>query len=357
MALAGCGAGDDPIVIGIAGPFGQARGASMLRAAELAVKEVNAAGGLRGRSVELLALDDSANNDVAVRVAQRFYDDRRVVAVVGHLTSGTTLAAAPIYGGGRLPLPVISPSASSPELSDAGPSVFRICPDDLAHGEALAALARDRLLARRVAILFHDDAYGRGIRASFSRVFLRLGGTVVSDDPFLPSIPTFEPYLERLRRRGGADVIMVAGTREVAVRILATLDSLGITTPVIGGDALTGIEAAAGGREVYVSASYLADRPSDRNAAFLAAYREVSSDPPDHRGAGSYDIIHLLARAIAEAGPNRSAIQRYLTGVGTRSPAYDGVTGTIAFDEQGDVPEKQVWIGAVRDGRLVSARP
>src|SRR5207253_972608 len=134
IALAACSRPTGPIAVGLAGPFSQARGASMLRAAQLAVNQINAKRGIRGRKLELRVVDDSGNEDAAVRVAEQLYADPAIVAVVGHLSSGPSLSAARVYGGGATPTPMISPSASSPDLSGMSPYVFRVCPSDLQHG-------------------------------------------------------------------------------------------------------------------------------------------------------------------------------------------------------------------------------
>src|SRR6478735_657842 len=170
LALAACGHGakGDTIVIGVTGPFSQPRGVSMKAGAELAAAEINKAGGVDGRQIELVFQDDSANNDAAVRIAGQFRDDRRMVAVIGHLTSGPTGAAAGVYNDAREPMALISPSASAPALTiDGGRSVFRVCPTDFAHGQALAKYARNVLHARSAAILYENDAYGRGVSANF----------------------------------------------------------------------------------------------------------------------------------------------------------------------------------------------
>ena len=359
--LAACASGgDEPIVIGLAGPFSQPRGVAMQHAAELAVKEINARGGVRGRPLALRVVDDSARADVAIGVARRFVDDPTIVAVVGHLTSGTSLAAGRIYGAARRPLAMISPSASSPDLSGANPYVFRVCPSDLSHGAQLARYAREKLGARRVGIIYVNDDYGRGLRLSFATEFRRLGGTVVEEDPSLTATPSLEPYLSHLRQSGGGgvDVLMLATERGGAELALREMSRLGVAWPVIGGDALTGIEAAGALAEgVRVSSAYLADAPGDRNAVFIASYgRAYEGQRPDHRGAGAYDIVQLLARAVAAAGPDRRAVRDYLARVGTDLPAYDGVTGSIAFDANGDVPAKPVIIGVVQGGRLVTER-
>lgn len=329
----------------------------MRLAADLAIEEINRAGGVRGRPLELLVVDDSADAEVAARVARDLVMNPAVVAVVGHLTSSATIAAAPVYNRRDRPVAAITPSASNPTIGTLGPYTFRACPHDLVHGTRLARWAQERLAARRAGVLYLNDDYGRGMRAAFSQSFTALGGTVVSEDPYLLTVESFEPYLSRLRALGGVDVLMIAGFRTGAERILATLDSLDLEPTILGGDGLTGIERSAVGAEgVYISEAYLPDRPGRRNEAFVAAYRAAFGDRPlDHRGATTYDIVYLLARAVAQAGPDREAIREYLAGVGTATPPFDGVTGVIAFDEDGEVPAKDVVIGVVRDGRIVTA--
>jgi len=131
---------------------------------------------------------------------------------------------------------------------------------------------------------------------------------------------------------------------------------LGLRWPVLGGDALAGIQRAGALAEgVRLSAAYLPDAARARNRSFVEAYaRAYPGELPDHRGAGAYDIVHLLARAAAEVGTDRRAIRDYLASVGSERPAFDGVTGRIAFDRNGDVAGRDVVIGVVRGGRLLT---
>ncbi len=356
--LASCSRdGARPIVLGLAGPFSQPRGVSMRQAAELAVKEINARGGVRGRPLALRIMDDSGRADVAIRVAESLTDDPEVVAVIGHLTSGTSLAGARVYGAGRRPVVMISPSASSPDLSGVSPFVFRVCPTDLSHGAQLARYARQTLGARRAGIIYIDDDYGRGLRLSFAAEFRRLGGTIVEEDPSLTATASLEPYLTRMRQAGSVDVLILATERGGAELALGDEVRLGLRWPTIGGDALTGIEANGPLAEgLRLSSAYLPDRPGERNAVFVAAYaRAYEGQRPDHRGAGAYDIVQLLAtRVFPAAGTDRGAVRAYLARIGGGLPGYDGVTGTIAFDGRGDVPAKPVVIGVVRGGRIVT---
>jgi branched-chain amino acid transport system substrate-binding protein len=356
LSLAACSRETGPVVLGLAGPFAEARGRSMRQAAEMAVAEINARGGVRGRRLELRVEDDSANEDVALRLAQRLYDDPAVVAVIGHLTSGPTTATAPLYAGGRTPVSLISPSASSPALSGISPYFFRVCPSDIVFGARLAQFASRTLGARRVGLLYSNDEYGRGVRRTFTAEFTRLGGQVVGADPYLGSAGSPEPYLTRLARRGGVDALVLAMPRAGAEQVIRERARLGLAWPTLGGDALTGIETLGTLAEgVRVATAYLPDRPGRRNAAFVADYaRTYDGARPDHRGAGAYDIVHLLAAAIEEAGATRAALRGYLAAVGGDRPAFDGVTGRIAFNAGGDVPDKPVVIGVVRGGRLVT---
>src|SRR6266702_4151271 len=342
--MAACSRPTGPIVIGLAGPFAEPRGVSMLKAARLAVNQINAKGGLHGRPLELRVADDSGSEDVAVRIAAQLYADPAVVAVIGHLTSGTSSAAARVYGAGATPVVMISPSASSPDLSGISPYVFRVCPSDLQHGPHLARFAWRTLGARRAGIIYVNNDYGRGVRGTFAAEFTRLGGTIVEADPYVPTTASLEPYLSRMRRgSGGVGVLLLATERPGA-------------EPVLGGDALTGIEADGALAEgVRVSSAYLPDRPDQRNAAFVAAYaRAYPGERPDHRGAGAYDAVLLLAHAIDAAGTGRRAIRDYLARVGHGRAQFEGVTGAIAFDSSGDVSGKPVVIGVVRGGQLVT---
>ncbi len=344
---------DVPIRIGLAGPFSEGRATSMLQSAELAVREINGRGGVGGRTIELVVLDDSADTDVAVRVARELYDTGNLIAVVGHLTSGATLAAAPVYGGGGDPVVQISPSASSPLLSDVGPYTFRVCPSDLVHGSRLAEWARTQLGAERAAVLHENNDYGRGVGAAFSASFMELGGEIVSEDPYVEGLPGFAPFLERIQQRGGADVLFLAGPQAGGRRVAATMDNVGFRPQMMGGDGLVGIEEADNAEGMLISTAYLPDRPGDRNAAYVRAYRAAYHNQlPDHRGAGAYDAVYLLAEALEAVGADRERIREYLARIGSDIAPFQGVTGLIAFDGNGDVPEKDVVIGRVSDGRL-----
>jgi branched-chain amino acid transport system substrate-binding protein len=343
-----------PVRIGVTGSFGEVTSLPMKLAAQLAAEEINKAGGINGHRLELVIRDDFADPDSAVFVANDLYEDG-VSAVIGHIYSGLTLAAAPVYNGGKDPVAAISPSSSSPEVTGAGDYTFRVCPSDLAHGAVLAHWVRDRLRLQRGALLYLNDQYGRGIRQTFVREFTRLGGTLQSVDPYLGDHPDVRPYLDRLANGLRPQFLVIAGNAVEAEAIIRQARERGLAIPILGGDGLDGLQAAGDLAEgVYFSSAYFPGISTPANRRFVEAYRKRYPDAalPNQSAAATYDAVYLLREVIARVGTHRKSIRRALAGVGSATPAFDGVTGKIAFDAAGDVPNQSVYVGQVRRGNI-----
>jgi branched-chain amino acid transport system substrate-binding protein len=356
LSHAACVRETGPIVIGLAGPMQDPLGISELRAAHFAIDQINQRGGVRGgRKLRLRVVDDSGTENGAVLAAQTLYDDASVVAVVGHITSGTSIAAARVYGVGSDAIPMVSPTASSPELSGISPYAFRVCPSDLSHGPALARFARQKFGARRAGVLYLNDDCGRGVRQAFVTEFTRLGGVVAEEDPFLPTTASLEPYFTRMKR-SGVDVLMLATDVPGAEQALRELRRQGLPWPVVGSDALVGIEADGPLAEgIHISSAYLADRQGEQNAKFVVDFfRATQGQKPNDVAGLTTDVFELLAAALDAVGPDRHAIRDYLASIGAARPGFEGVTGRIAFDSSGDVRGKPLSIAVVRNGRLVA---
>ncbi|MGE5090911.1 MAG: ABC transporter substrate-binding protein [Bacillota bacterium] len=352
--VAGCGASSGGTVrIGLAGAFDDPIGRPMKLAAELAVSEINASGGIGGQKLELLEKNDYADPDSAVVVANALYNSD-VSAVIGHLFSGTTLAAAPVYNSGSDPVVAVSPSSSSPEVSGAGPYTFRVCPSDDAHGAALARWVRDRLGLVRGTVLYLNNEYGRGVRQRFVDEFTRRGGEVLAESPYLGDKPDVSAYLDRIVKDGRSQFLVIAGNRPEAEEILQQAHRRGINVPVLGGDGLEGIEGAGSLAEgVYTSMAYIALLDTPANRKFVTAYRSRYPDAPtpNQPAAATYDAVYLLRDVIAKSGPSRRSVRDGVVQVNPANP-FQGVTGAIAFDSLGDVPNRQVYIGVVHGGAV-----
>ncbi|MEO8201579.1 MAG: ABC transporter substrate-binding protein [Gemmatimonadota bacterium] len=350
-----CGRDSRPIRIGWGGgPLSDSTVTPSLHTAHMAVDEINAAGGIDGRPLKLVVIEDAGESDSAVRVASQLLDSG-VVAVIGHIYSSTTLAAAGVYNDPANPVLEISPSATSPTITLAGDYTFRVCPSDLQYGGALARYISHGLHYQRGAVLYVNDDYGRGIRRTFSDEFARLGGEVAEIDPFLESKPDVGAYLDRIVRDGGFEFIVVAANIHEGREVVRQIRDRGIRLPVLGGDGFDGMEAEGVlGEGIYATTVYLPTLNTEANRKFLTGYRAKFplGNPVDYSAAATYDIVYLLRDALLKAGDDRKALRDAVAAVGLTTPAFQGITGAIAFDENGDVPNLHIQIAVVRNGTL-----
>lgn len=350
--LGACGRGSGPVQIGVAANFTDPLSLPIRYGAQLAAEEINAAGGINGRPIELVEREDYADADSAVVVATDFYNSP-VVAVIGHGFSGPTLAAAPVYNGGSNPLLEIAPAASAPAVTDAGPYTFRHCPSDLAHGSALARWARERLGLTRGAVFYTNSEYGRGIRTAFEAEFASLDGAVVGSYPYLGDTPEVGPYVDLLSRDKRAQFMLIAGYDPDARTILTEARKKNLAIPAMGGDGLEQIALSGPVAEgTYVTSSYFSQTSTPANQRFVSAYkaRFPTAGEPNGSGAAAYDAVYMLRETMQRVGTNRRAVRDAFAGIGTATPAFEGAMGTIAFDENGDVPSLKIYVGQVRDG-------
>ena len=352
VVLGACGRGSGPVQIGVAANFTDPLSLPIRYGAQLAAEEINAAGGVNGRPIELVEREDYADADSAVVVATDFYNSP-VVAVIGHGFSGPTLAAAPVYNGGSNPLLEIAPAASAPAVTDAGPYTFRLCPSDLAHGSALARWARERLGLTRGAVFYTNSEYGRGIRTAFEAEFASLDGAVVGSYPYLGDTPEVGPYVDLLSRDKRAQFMLIAGYDPDARTILTEARKKNLAIPAMGGDGLEQIALSGPVAEgTYVTSSYFSQTSTPANQRFVSAYkaRFPTAGEPNGSGAAAYDAVYMLRETMQRVGTNRRAVRDAFAGIGTATPAFEGAMGTIAFDENGDVPSLKIYVGQVRDG-------
>ncbi|HET7040546.1 MAG TPA: ABC transporter substrate-binding protein, partial [Gemmatimonadales bacterium] len=352
LVLASCG-GKSTIKIGLLGTFGDPLGKPERFGAQMAANEINASGGINGRQIEFVESEDHGDPDSAVTAAEALAKSD-VVAVIGGSFSGPTLASAPVFNDPTDPVVQITPSGSSPDISSAGDWTFRVCPSDLSHAAALARFVRQTLHLDRGAVLYMNNNYGRGFRTAFEREFVRLGGQVVSSDPYLPEkVSEALPYIDRIGQQRTAQFIVAAAYEEDGAVLLKAARAKGLALPFLGGDGLEGIEREGAVAEgVFQTAAYLANNATLSNSAWVANYRAAfpSEPPPNQTAVATYDAVNLLAKIIADVGTDRRKIRDALAQVGTGRPAYDGVSGRIAFDSVGDVPEKQVLIAQAKSG-------
>lgn len=347
LALGACARDAAPIWIGTAGPWDAGYGQMNKRGIDLALEEINAKGGVRGRPLRLVARNDEGEGVRATSIATEFLENTDIVAVVGHVTSGAMVAAARIYDQG---LPAVATTVSTPDLSGMSPFVFRVISSDSVNGADLARFARRRGF-QRAAILYENNAYGRGLTEAFSRAF---DGEVLSSDP-IPSADSanYEPYVAYLLTRK-PEVVFVAGTEGSGKAVLREARRRGLRAAFIGGDGWAGVVGDSASNGAYVGTPFTALDSRAEAQRFVRAFRERFRMDPDGHAALAYDATMLIASAIQQAGPSRRAIRDWLASLGPES-AHPGVTGAIRFLPSGDVVGKGIVVTQVRAGALVPA--
>ena len=344
-----CARSSDPIYIGVAGPWKEAFGRMNKQGIDLAVSHINERGGIKGRPLRLVERDDEGVGTKAAAIAGDFVANRSIVGVVGHVTSGAMMAAAPVYAQG---LAAIATTASSPDLSGISSWAFRVISSDSANGIDMARFASARGF-KRVAILFENNSYGRGLAEAFRRNY---NGQLVALDP-IPSDgrTSLEPYVSYLRVKA-PDLVFVAGTDASGRSFLQEARRQSLTSAYMGGDGWTPLSLDTAIAEgVFVGAPFSAEDPRAEAQTFVRAYRERYHEDPDGNAALAYDATMLLASAIENVGPSRSAIRDWLAGLANAQP-HQGVTGPIAFRESGDVIGKGIVMTRVRKGSLAVER-
>lgn len=320
---------------------------------QMAVDEVNAAGGIGDRQLRLARYDDRESIDQGRIVAQQIAADPDVVAVIGHLQSYITVQAAGTYNQAGLVL--VAPTSTDPKLTQLGyPRVFRATFTDKSVGQQLAELVASQQ-RRKVAVYYIRNDYGRNVANAFEERARQLGISVQARNSYDPSEQaserTFDQVLTEWKPMD-LDAILLAGEVPSAAIFVAQARRKGISVPIMGGDAMSSpaliAVAGAAAEGTTVATYYNPDEPRPEVVRFNAAFTAKFGVPPDAGSALGYDSVQLLAHAMKEA---RSAVPEDVARVLHALKGWRGVTGEFSFDEGGD-SAKPVIFSVVRGGRF-----
>jgi len=331
----------------ITGPVA-ADGASAKQSVELALKEVNAAGGIMGRKVDLVVYDDRLNPQEAVAIANKLIEKDQVVGVVSGSYSGPTRVTAPIYA--KAGVPMVAGYAVHPDVTKAGNSNFRNGFLGEVEGGAAGEYAFKVLKSRKPAIINMDNDFGREISAGFAKRIEKLGAKVLLQQVYkYPGEKDFRPYLTRIKQ-AQPDLIFAAGYYDVAALMTLQAKELGLKTPILaeeGFDSPKFIELAKGTAEGVIIATNL-DRDDPRPVVqnYLKSYKKAYGIDPDMVGASSFDAFMILVNALGRAGStNRADVIKALI----ETKDYNGLTGKISKFVKGEVV-KPVQFQIVKKG-------
>jgi branched-chain amino acid transport system substrate-binding protein len=348
------------IHIGVGGPLttGSATfGVEMRQAVELAVAEKNAGGGILGARIAAVAADDQADNQKGAAVAKGFCDDPADLGVVGHVNSGVTIAAAPVYAGCGLAM--ITPMSSNPGVTEQGlPNVFRLTNRDDRKGPGLARWLYGKG-KRRAVVLDDGTVYGKGLADGFVKGFESAGGAVAARESVKVGETDFHPLLNRLPK--DFDLLFFAGIREGAY-IVKDMRALGLNQLFACGDGCWSVDgfikpagdAATAGEGVRILSAAPALGKVPGSADFAARYT-AKYGPINNYAASSYDSARILMAAIEQSARAKNAIP-------TRADVVAAVTASrlqgiayarpVAWDAKGDNTSAVIFVNVVEDHRF-----
>ena len=340
LAVIGLGAKkQDVIKIGCVGPTtgDQASlGLDQLHALQIAVDEANAKGEIiSGCRLEIVSLDDQHNPSQAVAMAKRLASDPQVVAVVGHVNSSCSLAAAPIYQNARLTQ--ISPSSSNPEISRKGyDTFFRTCATDDIQAPHAAYFAFNRLKARKVFIIDDKTTYGKGIADEFEKEILRLGSAVLGHEGIMQADKDFTPLLTKIKALN-PEIIFFGGMYPEGALLVRQAQALGLSAEWLGGDGLyvtSFIDLAKEDAEGVYCTFIGADVSAMASAKhYIETYNTRFGQERGPYSAYAYDAANIIIDAIRRTGKiDRQAILLQVKA----TKDFPGIVGVTNFDEKGD---------------------
>ncbi len=318
----------------------------------LAIVEINAKGGIKGKRVAAKTYDDQGKPEEAAVAATRLITQDKVTVLLGEVASSRSLAMAPIADANQVPQ--ISPTSTNPRVTKDGdrvrPFVFRVCFIDPFQGTVMAKFAREHLKLSRVAILRDVGSdYSVGLADYFKEKFEELGGTIVNDQSFKSGDQDFKAQLTTIKGQSPEMIYIPGYYTEVALAARQARE-LGIKVPLGGGDGWDSAklyEIAQGALDgSFFSNHYTDENPDPVIQNFVKRYREKFKETPDSMAALGYDAAHVafdaMSRATDLSGPAvRDAI--------AATKGFPGVGGTITIDADHNAVKSAVVLGIVKN--------
>ena len=344
----------EPIKVGFVGSltgkeavFGQ----SSHKAVVLAVEQINAAGGVLDRPIELVSADNQSKAGESATAARKLISRDKVAAILGELVSSRSLEIAPIAQ--RAKVPMLTPASTNPKVTEAGDYVFRVCFVDPFQGTVMAKFAKENLKLKRVAILTSvSSAYSVGLSKYFRERFVADGGEIVAEQRYAEGDKDFKAQLTAIRA-AKVEGVFVPGYYTETALISRQARELGLNVPLLGGD---GWEAPQlleiGGASVegiYFSTHYSSEGDAPAVKDFVAAFRaRWNGETPDAMAALGYDAAKVLADALRRAGSTEGPALRDALAA---TKDFPGVTGSTTMDAQRNATKTAVIV-TVKDGKF-----
>ncbi len=317
----------------------------------LAVEEINAAGGVLGRKLELITEDDQSKSGEAATIVKKLISRDKVLAIVGEVASSRSLEAAPICQHAKVPM--ITPSSTAPEVTAQGDYIFRVCFIDPFQGTVMAKFTKDTLKLRKVALLTSvSSAYSVGLAKYFKERFTADGGAIALEQRYAEGDKDFRAQLTAIKA-ANVEGIFIPGYYSEAALICRQARELGLTFPIFGGDGWESPELVEiGGKAVegtHFVTHYSPENQDPAVVAFNERFRKRWNNVSDTLTGLGYDAVMMLADAMKRANStDRSKVRDALAA----TKNFQGVTGLITLDAQRN-PTKSAVVLQVKNGKFV----
>lgn len=337
---------DTPILFGFIGPLTgdvATLGNDARVAAQLAVDEINAGGGINGHTVALRIEDGGCDGKTASNAVQKLVAVDSVSAIVGGLCSPETLSFAEYAN--KQHIPVISYCSSAPSITDAGEYIFRIFPSDTYQGVFTARYIREMMKKTRVAVLYSNDEWGSAIQNIFVDEFKKLEGEVVGVESFAKDARDLRTQLTKIKALN-PEALYFLGFTEASVVGMKQIRELGITVPVVGGETWTDqavLDAGtlAGGGFLFSEAVVNEDGAFADRMKAVGAQATVCAPRV-------YDAVMIMADAFKKAGGNN---EKVLSALSATDYTNGASASEIRFDKNGDLENASYRMMQIRDGK------
>ncbi|RME84014.1 MAG: branched-chain amino acid ABC transporter substrate-binding protein [Caldilineae bacterium] len=362
LMVAGCGSrSKGEAILYVAAPMSgfQANGGqTVVGGVRLRAEEANRAGGVAGYRVRVVALDDESDPDVALSITEEvkaaLQAGEKIMGFIGHYNSGETLAAMEVYGD--LPLVVITSNASNVALTQKGyRRFFRIVANDRVQADADADFLINELGAQRIAILYNETAYGRGLHDEMVRALGERGAQVVYAQEVKEGQDRYIQEVEAIKA-AQPDAVFYAGYEIEAPYLRADLVEAGVDVPMLASDGAflsATIDEAAGTAEgMYVSA-FGPSPEAVADEAWIKAYQAVEFRNPDTYSINGYAAADVLFAAVEKAG----TLDADRVAEALRSIEMDTLMGRVAYDANGDRIDAPIFIYQVQNDAFVQVWP
>lgn len=326
--------------------------------ADLAVEEINKAGGIKGRMIDLRFQDCASDPAQGGNAANKLISQDGVLIGLGAVASGISLNAAPVFQ--RAGVPMISPSSTNPTVTQQGDMIFRICYLDDFQGAACAVFAVKDLKAKKAAILMNqDDAYSTGLGKFFRVKFEKLGGEIVAEETYKKGTADFNTQITNIKGKN-PDVVFVPVYYNDMALIAKQSRGQGLNVPLLGGDGWESddlIPKSDGKLEgCYFGNHYAIADDTPVVSTFVKAYTAKFGRAPSSLAALGYDVVYVAKKAIEDAGAFDAGFDRKKVADALRKlKDFAGVTGTFSIDKNRDA-RKSIQMLKIQDGKLVPAR-